>query len=113
MRSRSLISVRIPAACGAARAKTADGYRLTGAKKWIGNGTIADVAIVWAKVEGEDGIDPESAGAIRGFLVEKGTPGFTAALIEGKLSLRAALTAELNSRTAPSQRAHFCRKAAE
>ena len=33
--------------------KTADGYRLTGAKKWIGNGTIADVAVVWAKVEGE------------------------------------------------------------
>ena len=51
--------------------KTADGYRLSGAKKWIGNGTIADVAIVWAKVEGEPGVDPESAGAIRGFLVEK------------------------------------------
>ena len=34
--------------------KTADGYRLTGAKKWIGNGAIADVAVVWAKVEGED-----------------------------------------------------------
>jgi glutaryl-CoA dehydrogenase len=69
--------------------KTADGYRLNGSKKWIGNGTIADVAVVWAKVDGEN------AGAIRGFLVEKGTPGFTAALIEGKLSLRAALTAEL------------------
>lgn len=69
--------------------KTADGYRLNGSKKWIGNGTIADVAVVWAKVEGDN------AGAIRGFLVEKETPGFTAALIEGKLSLRAALTAEL------------------
>jgi len=56
--------------------KTAGGYRLTGSKKWIGNGTIADVAIVWAKVEGEAGVDPESAGAMRGFLVEKGTPGF-------------------------------------
>ena len=78
--------------------KTADGYRLSGAKKWIGNGTIADVAIVWAKVEGEAGVDPESAGAIRGFLVEKGTPGFTAALIEGKLSLRAALTADAQIR---------------
>ncbi|PYJ12212.1 MAG: acyl-CoA dehydrogenase, partial [Verrucomicrobia bacterium] len=75
--------------------KTADGYRLHGTKKWIGNGTIADVAIVWAKVEGEPGVEPESAGAIRGFLVEKGTPGFTSILIEGKLSLRAALTAEL------------------
>lgn len=75
--------------------KTPDGYRLTGAKKWIGNGTIADVAIVWAKVEGEAGVDPESARAIRGFLVEKGTPGFSASLMEGKLSLRAALTAQL------------------
>jgi len=75
--------------------KTSDGYRLGGAKKWIGNGTIADVAVVWAKVEGEPGVDPESSDAIRGFLVEKGTPGFTASVIEGKLSLRAALTAEL------------------
>ncbi len=75
--------------------KTADGYRLSGTKKWIGNGTIADVAVVWAKVEGEAGIESDSADAIRGFLVEKGTPGFTSSLIEGKLSLRAALTAEL------------------
>ena len=75
--------------------KTTDGYRLSGAKRWIGNGTIADVAVVWAKVDGEPGVDPESADAIRGFLVEKGTPGFSARLIEGKLSLRAALTAEL------------------
>jgi glutaryl-CoA dehydrogenase len=75
--------------------KTADGYRLTGAKKWIGNGTVADVAIVWAKVEGEADVDANSAGAIRGFLVEKGMPGFSSSLIDGKLSLRAALTAEL------------------
>jgi glutaryl-CoA dehydrogenase len=75
--------------------KTADGYRLTGAKKWIGNGTVADVAIVWAKVEGEADVDSDKASAIRGFLLEKGTQGFTSSLIEGKLSLRAALTAEL------------------
>jgi glutaryl-CoA dehydrogenase len=75
--------------------KTANGYRLSGTKQWIGNGTIADVAVVWAKVEGEAGVDPDSAGAIGGFLVEKGTPGFTAKLIEGKLSLRVALTATL------------------
>src|SRR6478672_2884115 len=75
--------------------KTADGYRLTGAKKWIGNGTIADIAIVWAKVDGEPDVDANSTGAIRGFLVEKGMPGFSSSLIEGKLSLRAALTAEL------------------
>jgi glutaryl-CoA dehydrogenase len=74
---------------------TPDGYRLTGTKKWIGNGTIADVAIVWAKVDGEPGIDSDSARAIRGFLVEKGAPGFKAKLIEGKLSLRVSLTAEL------------------
>jgi glutaryl-CoA dehydrogenase len=75
--------------------RVGNGYRLSGAKKWIGNATIADVAVVWAKVDDEPGVEPGSAGAIRGFLVEKGTPGFTAKLIEGKLSLRAALTAEL------------------
>jgi glutaryl-CoA dehydrogenase len=91
--------------------KISDGYRLSGAKKWIGNGTISDVAVVWAKVKGEDAAEAggkrptsnvqhptpnsESAKAIRGFLVEKGTPGFTARLMEGKLSFRAALTAEL------------------
>ncbi|MBA2435505.1 MAG: acyl-CoA dehydrogenase family protein [Chthoniobacterales bacterium] len=75
--------------------KTGDGFRLSGAKKWIGNATIADVAVVWAKLDGEPGVDAQSSGAIRGFLVEKGTPGFKATLIEGKLSLRAALTAEI------------------
>ncbi len=75
--------------------KTKNGYSLTGAKKWIGNGTIADVAIVWAKVDGEPDLDAKSAGALRGFLVEKGTPGFSATLIDGKLSLRAALTSSL------------------
>ena len=75
--------------------KTAQGYRLTGAKKWIGNGTIADVAVVWAKLEGDPEVEPKSPDAIRGFLVEKGTPGFQARLMEGKLSLRAALTGEL------------------
>jgi glutaryl-CoA dehydrogenase len=84
-----------PAGLRSRAKKIGDGYRLTGEKKWIGNGTIADVAVVWAKLEGEAGVNPESPGAIRGFLVEKGTPGFGARLIEGKLSLRAALTAEL------------------
>ena len=64
--------------------KTADGYRLSGAKRWIGNGTIADVSVVWAKVDGEPGVDPESADAIRGFLVEKGTPGFSAQVDRGQ-----------------------------
>ena len=75
--------------------KSGDGYRLNGVKKWIGNGTIADVAVVWARVDSAIRNEPETANSIRGFLVEKGTPGFTATLIEGKLSLRAALTAQL------------------
>ncbi len=75
--------------------KTADGYVLNGRKMWIGNGTCADVAIVWAKVEGEHGIAADSSKAVRGFLVEKYTEGFGKSLIEGKLSLRAALTARL------------------
>ena len=58
-------------------------------------GRSRNVAIVWARIDGEPGVDPAKANAIRGFLVEQGTPGFTARLIEGKLSLRAALTAEL------------------
>ena len=58
------------------------GYVLNGTKLWITNGTLADLAVVWAKV-GDGG--PES---IRGFLVEKGMPGFTAREVEGKMSLR-------------------------
>ncbi len=59
---------------------------LNGAKMWITNGTIADVATVWARTDD---------GAVRGFLVEKGTPGFTAPEIHKKLSLRASVTSEL------------------
>jgi len=65
--------------------RTADGWVLDGAKQWITNGTLADVAVVWAKTE--DGI--------RGFLVEKGTPGFTSSDQHGKFSLRASTTSEL------------------
>ncbi len=65
------------------------GWILNGTKLWITNGTVADVAVVWAKT---DGGGPES---IRGFIVEKGTPGFSSREIEGKLSLRCSLTAEL------------------
>jgi glutaryl-CoA dehydrogenase len=62
-----------------------NGYRLSGVKMWITNGAIADVAVIWAKLDGE----------VRGFLVERGTPGFSANEISGKLSLRASVTAEL------------------
>ena len=69
------------------RAKAVDGgYRLTGAKMWITNAPIADVAVVWAKTE--DGI-------IRGFIVERGMDGFSTPKIEGKFSLRASITGEI------------------
>ncbi|MBS1903627.1 MAG: acyl-CoA dehydrogenase [Bacteroidetes bacterium] len=72
------------------RAKKVDGgYILNGAKMWITNGTIADVAVVWAKVDSDD---PKS---IRGFVVEKGMKGFTAPEMKGKYSLRASVTSEL------------------
>ena len=61
------------------------GYILNGAKMWITNGTIADVAVVWAKLDG----------VVRGFLVEKGMKGFSAPEMKGKHSLRASVTSEL------------------
>ena len=68
------------------RAVAADGgYRLTGAKSWITNSPIADLAVVWAKLDGK----------IRGFLVEAGSPGYAAPKIEVKLALRASVTGEI------------------
>ena len=63
--------------------RTGDGWVLNGAKTWITNAPIADLAVVWAKDESE---------VIRGFLVERGTPGFETPVIEGKFSLRASVT---------------------
>lgn len=63
-----------------------DSYVLNGTKMWITNGGIADLAVVWARAE--DGI--------RGFLVERGTPGFSTSDIHHKLSLRASVTSELH-----------------
>ena len=65
--------------------KVAGGFRLTGAKTWISNAPIADLAIVWAKLDG----------VIRGFIVERGTKGFETPKIEGKLSLRTSVTGEI------------------
>jgi glutaryl-CoA dehydrogenase len=59
---------------------------LNGAKMWITNGTIADLAVVWARTDADE---------IRGFVVERGTPGFTAPEIHKKISLRASVTSEL------------------
>ncbi len=69
--------------------KEKGGYVLNGTKRWITNGSISDVAVVWAKLE-QDGKD-----VIRGFLVEKERTGFTRLEIEGKFSFRASITSEL------------------
>ena len=65
--------------------KDGDHWILNGEKTWITNGSVADVAIVWARAE--DGI--------RGFLVERGTPGFTSSEIHGKMSMRCSVTSSL------------------
>ncbi len=65
--------------------ETESGYLLNGAKMWITNGTVADIAVVWAKLDG----------VVNGFLVEKGTKGFSAPEMKGKYSLRASVTSEL------------------
>jgi len=65
--------------------KVAGGFALTGTKMWITNAPVADVAVVWAKLDGK----------IRGFIVERGTKGFSTPKIEGKLSLRASITGEI------------------
>ncbi len=67
--------------------KDGDEWIINGSKMWITNGSLADVALVWAK--DEDGI-------VRGFLLEKGMEGFTSNDIHGKLSLRASVTSELS-----------------
>jgi len=68
------------------RAEPVDGgYRLNGSKMWISNAPIADIAVVWAKLDGK----------IRGFIVERGMDGFSTPKIEGKMSLRASITGEI------------------
>jgi glutaryl-CoA dehydrogenase len=62
------------------------GWRLNGTKRWITNGSVADVAVVWARTADDD---------IQGFLVERGSKGFEARDIKGKFSLRASITSEL------------------
>ncbi len=75
-----------PAGMRARAVKDGDQYVLNGEKAWITSGTIADVAVVWART-------PEG---VRGFLVEKGTPGYTSKDIKGKWSLRASVTSSLS-----------------
>ena len=66
--------------------KDGDGWLINGNKMWITNGSLADVAVVWARDDDK----------IRGFLLEKGMEGFTSSDIHGKLSLRASITSELS-----------------
>jgi glutaryl-CoA dehydrogenase len=65
--------------------RSGSGYRITGTKRWITNGSVAHVALVWAKLDGK----------VRGFLVPTKSPGFSARDIHGKWSLRASVTSEL------------------
>ena len=69
--------------------KVGDEYVLNGEKMWITSGSIADVAVIWAKVDDEDG-------RVRGFLVETDRPGFSAYDVHGKWSLRASVTSGLS-----------------
>lgn len=66
--------------------KVPGGYKLNGNKMWITNGCISDVAVVWAKLNGE----------VRGFIIEKGTKGFSTSTMKGKFSLRVSVTSELH-----------------
>jgi glutaryl-CoA dehydrogenase len=75
-----------PAAMQTRARRRGDGWELTGTKMWITSGSLADVAVVWAKDDG---------GEILGFLVERGTPGFSAHELKTKASMRASDTSEL------------------
>jgi glutaryl-CoA dehydrogenase len=75
-----------PAGMRSKARKDGDKWVLNGEKTWITNGSVADVALVWARAE--DGI--------RGFLVERGTPGFSASDLHGKMSMRASVTSSLS-----------------
>ncbi|WP_028459868.1 acyl-CoA dehydrogenase family protein [Chloroflexus sp. Y-396-1] len=67
--------------------RVSGGYMLNGAKRWIGNATFADVIVVWAQ--------DEETGRVGGFLVEKGTPGYQATKIEGKIAKRSVINADI------------------
>ncbi len=67
--------------------RVSGGYLLNGAKRWIGNATFADVIVVWAQ--------DEETGRVGGFLVEKGTPGYQATKIEGKIAKRSVINADI------------------
>jgi glutaryl-CoA dehydrogenase len=77
----------LPAACGPRLAVQGQDRVLNGAKRWIGNATFADLIVLWAR----DTADNQ----VKGFVVEKGTPGFTATKIENKIALRIVENADI------------------
>jgi glutaryl-CoA dehydrogenase len=79
-----------PASMRTRARRDGDGFVVDGGKMWITNGTVADIAVVWAKLTEADGSEE-----IRGFIVPTDAPGFTAREVTHKLSLRASATAEL------------------
>lgn len=79
-----------PSSMSTVAKRTADGWLLNGAKRWIGLASVAKIAVVWARTEG----DPEGDG-VRGFLVPTDNPGFTATPIEPKLSMRASVQCDV------------------
>lgn len=70
--------------------KTSDGWVLNGSKTWISNAPVADLFVIWARV-----VENGEKGKVRGFLVEKGTPGLSAPAIKNKMSLRASITGSI------------------
>jgi glutaryl-CoA dehydrogenase len=90
-----------PAAMATTARRDGDGWVLDGAKRWIGLASLADVAVVWARVDdpsGPGGVNAAGQGgsAVRGFLVPTSTAGFTATPIEGKLSMRASVQCDID-----------------
>ena len=85
-----------PAAMTTTARRDGDEWVLDGAKRWIGLASLADVAVVWARVDDPSGEFGQGGSAVRGFLVPTSTPGFTATPIDGKLSMRASVQCDID-----------------
>ncbi|MCD5348344.1 acyl-CoA dehydrogenase family protein [Agromyces sp. H3Y2-19a] len=85
-----------PAAMSTVARREGDEWVIDGAKRWIGLAALADVAVVWARVEDPSGEYGEGARAVRGFIVPTSTAGFTATAIDGKLSMRASVQCDID-----------------
>lgn len=84
-----------PAGMTTTARRDGDGWVIDGAKRWIGLASVADVAVVWAKVDDPSFADGDGGRAVRGFLVPTATAGFTATPIDGKLSMRASVQCDI------------------